>query len=135
MAEQSDTRKKKINSADKTKEMTPEIQGPVLDKATAMDHVGGEADLLKELAGLFIEEYPQLMTELQAAVAAGDAGRIERTAHGLKGAVANFGARQAVEVALQMEQLGKKGKLEPVADLLRALDLVLMALHGELVRL
>lgn len=100
-----------------------------------MDRVGGDAELLKELAGLFIEEYPQLMGELQAAVAAGDADRIERTAHGLKGAVANFGAQQAVEVALQMEQLGKRGTLEPAADLLRALDLVLMALHGELVRL
>ncbi|MFM2124685.1 MAG: hypothetical protein RL328_1136, partial [Acidobacteriota bacterium] len=56
-------------------------------------------------------------------------------AHALKGAVANFGARQAVDTALQLEQLGRAGKLEPAEDLLRALDLVLMALHAELVRL
>ena len=115
--------------------MTPEIQVPVLDHSQAMARVGGDADLLKELASLFVEEYPHLMTELQEAVTAGDSVGVERTAHGLKGAVANFGARQAVETALQLEQLGRLGRLEPAADLLRALDLVLMALRAELVRL
>jgi two-component system, sensor histidine kinase and response regulator len=115
--------------------MTPEIQVPVLEHATAMARVGGDAELLKELAGLFVEEYPQLLTELQAALADGDARRVEHAAHALKGAVANFGAQQAVDTALQLEQLGRIGRLEPAADLLRALDLVLMALHAELVRL
>jgi HPt (histidine-containing phosphotransfer) domain-containing protein len=115
--------------------MTPEIQVPVLDHSAAMARVGGDAELLKELAGLFVDEYPQLMAELQAAIAAGDAIRVERSAHALKGAVANFGARQAVDTALQLEQMGRMGKLEPAEDLLRALDLVLMALHAELVRL
>lgn len=115
--------------------MTPPIQGPILDRTTAMARVGGDADLLRELAVLFIEEYPVRMDELRSALERGDADAVERTAHSLKGAVANFGAQAAVEAALRIEQCGKSRQLEPVSDVFRALDLVLLALHAELVLL
>jgi HPt (histidine-containing phosphotransfer) domain-containing protein len=104
----------------------------VLDHEVAMIRVGGDTELLKELAQLFLEEYPRLLAELRAAHESGDADLVERTAHGLKGSIANFGAQQAVEAALRIEQLGRRGELGPVAELLYTLDLVLLALHGEL---
>jgi HPt (histidine-containing phosphotransfer) domain-containing protein len=100
-----------------------------------MTRVGGDAELLKELADLFLEEYPRLMAELRAAHEQGDAKQVERTAHGLKGSVANFGAKPAVDAASQIEQLGKAGKLETVAEALRSLDLALLSLHSELTQL
>ena len=111
------------------------ILGPVLDRELAMTRVGGDAELLKELGDLFLEEYPRLMGELRAAFDQRDAKQVERTAHGLKGSVANFGAKPAVDAAFQIEQLGHSGKLDSVADLLRTLDLALLALHGELAQL
>ncbi len=108
---------------------------PVLNYDLAMERVGGDCELLKELGQLFLEEYPRLMGELRAAHQAGDAKRVERVAHGLKGSVANFGAKRAVEVAYQIEQLGRGGSLNPVAELLHSLDLVLLALQGELAAL
>lgn len=97
-----------------------------------MARVGGDTELLRELAQLFLEESPRLMAELRLAYEQGDARQVERTAHGLKGSVANFGAKPAVEAAYQIEQLGKAGKLETVAEVLRSLDLALLALHSEL---
>jgi HPt (histidine-containing phosphotransfer) domain-containing protein len=100
-----------------------------------MARVGGDAELLRELAVLFIEEYPVHMAALREALERGDATAVERTAHSLKGAVANFGAQPAVAAALEIEKCGKNGQLEPVSDIFRALDLVLLALHAELVLL
>jgi HPt (histidine-containing phosphotransfer) domain-containing protein len=107
----------------------------VLDHEVAMARVGGDAELLKELAQLFLEECPRLMTELRQAHQQGDAKQVERTAHGLKGSVANFGAKAAVDAAWQIEQLGKGGKLEAVEEIMRSLDLALFSLNAELAQL
>ncbi len=108
---------------------------PILDQEVAMLRVGGDAELLREIAQLFLEEYPRLMEELRLAHQQGDAKQVERTAHGLKGSVANFGAKRAVDAAFQIEQLGRGGKLDPVGEVLQSLDLLLLALHGELSQL
>ena len=108
---------------------------PILDQEVAMLRVGGDAELLREIAQLFLEEYPRLMEELRLAHQQGDAKQVERTAHGLKGSVANFGAKRAVDAAFQIEQLGRGGTLDPVGEVLQSLDLLLLALHGELSQL
>jgi HPt (histidine-containing phosphotransfer) domain-containing protein len=107
----------------------------MLDHEVAMSRVGGDAELLKELAGLFLEEYPRLIAELRDAHHDGDAKRVESTAHGLKGSVANFGAKAAVDAALRIEQLGRAGNLGGVEEMLHTLDLALLALHTELTAL
>ena len=108
---------------------------PMLDQEVAMLRVGGDAELLREIAHLFLEEYPRLMDELRLAHQQGDAKQVERTAHGLKGSVANFGAKRAVDAAFQIEQLGRGGNLDAVAEVLQSLDLLLLALQGELSQL
>ena len=112
--------------------MTSNVQPPVLDEELAMTRVGGDRELLKELAQLFAVEYPQMIAELRAAHERGDSQQVERAAHGLKGSIANFGAQQGVVAAQEIEQLGHKGNLAPVGSLLHTLDLILLALHGEL---
>jgi two-component system, sensor histidine kinase and response regulator len=117
-----------------TSEMSVAEQ-PILDHQLAMSRVGGDEELLKELAELFLTEYPRLMAELRLAYDQGDAKQVERAAHGLKGSVANFGAKRAVDAAYQIEQLGRVGKLGAVSEPLQSLDLILMALHTELSQL
>jgi HPt (histidine-containing phosphotransfer) domain-containing protein len=106
-----------------------------LDFDLAMSRVGGDAELLKELAQLFLEECPRLMAELRAAYEKSDARQVERSAHALKGSVANFGAQPAVDAAYKIEQLGRGGTLGPVAEHLKSLEVALLALQGELGRL
>jgi HPt (histidine-containing phosphotransfer) domain-containing protein len=70
--------------------------------------------------------------DLSEAVKAGDAKRLERAAHGLKGAVSNFGAVPAVEAALRLETLGRARELANVAQVLQTLELALAELRPEL---
>jgi len=115
--------------------MDIEVNERVLDRDVALARVGGDAELLKELAELFLEEYPRLLAELHAASHRSDARALERTAHGLKGSVANFGARPAVEAALRVEHLGRDQKMTEVEHALRSLELALAAVHVELATL
>ncbi len=104
----------------------------VFDKAVALSRVGGDAELLKEIAILFLDDYPKSLTELREAVQTRDAKRLERSAHGLKGSVSNFGAAPAVDAALQLETMGRSQKLVEVEQVLRTLELALAALRAEL---
>ena len=81
----------------------------ILDYPLALSRVGGDKELLKELGDLFLEEYPQLLAEIHDAHKQGAAAQLGRVAHSLKGSVANFGAKDAVELAAQLEQCGAKG--------------------------
>jgi len=102
------------------------------DRPLALSRVGGDAELLKEIATIFLEDYPRTLAELHEAVAHGDSIAIERSAHGLKGSVANFGAPAAVDAAFRLEQLGRTQRLAEVAHVLNSLELALAALRPEL---
>ena len=104
----------------------------VFDKEVALSRVGGDVELLKEIAVLFLDDYPKSLKELREAVAARDAKRVERSAHGLKGSVSNFGARPAVDAAFQLEAMGRAHQLFEVERVLCSLERALAALRPEL---
>jgi PAS domain S-box-containing protein len=81
------------------------------DMASALERVEGDVELLHEMVGLFLEELPELLTNLREAVTAGDAKAIERAAHKLKGSVGNFAAQPAFEAAFRLEKIGRAGDL------------------------
>ena len=114
-----------------TREGSQEIPVAV-DRTLALSRVGGDAELLREIAQLFIGDYPRVLGELQDAVLRGDAPTIERTAHGLKGSVSNFGAQAAVEAARAVEMLGRTRELAEVQQVIRTLEIALAALRPEL---
>jgi HPt (histidine-containing phosphotransfer) domain-containing protein len=112
--------------------MNTEFPGKGLDRELALSRVGGDAELLKEIAALFMEDYPNVLAEIQAAAARGDPPGVERAAHGLKGSVANFGAQAAVDAALQIERIGRGGDLSRVSEAINTLARALDALRPEL---
>jgi two-component system, sensor histidine kinase and response regulator len=103
-----------------------------IDRQVALSRVGGDAELLKEIAQLFIEDYPKAMASIQHAADRGDAKALERTAHGLKGSVANFGAAAAVDAAKELESMGRAHRLAEVQQVIHTLELALAALRPEL---
>jgi HPt (histidine-containing phosphotransfer) domain-containing protein len=109
---------------------TPSIES--LDREVALARVGGDLELLKEIAVLFLENYQVWLAEIRQATELGDAQAVERTAHGLKGSVANFGARKAVEASLSLESLGRSRDLTGATESLAALELALETLRGDL---
>jgi PAS domain S-box-containing protein len=113
----------------------PPVAGAALDRESALQRVGGDESLLRDIGQLFLEEYPALLEAIRAAAAARDAHRLERSAHSLKGSVANFGAAGAVAAALRLEKLGRAQSFEDVDDALAELEAQLAQLRPEIVAL
>jgi len=103
-----------------------------LDREIALSRVGGDTDLLREIAAIFVEDYPNTLAELHDALLRQDATTLERAAHGLKGSVANFGAQPAVDAALRLERMGYAGDFSAAANTLALLDRALSHLRIEL---
>src|SRR5262249_45353391 len=104
----------------------------VLDRELALARVGGDAELLREIAVLFLDNYGQWLDDLNQAAARGDAVGVEHAAHGLKGSVANFGAQAAVEAAQQIERIGRSQDLAEIGKAINTLELALASLRPEL---
>jgi PAS domain S-box-containing protein len=116
----------------------PNDKGEVFDREQTLAGVDADMDLLDEVVGLFLEEYPKTMEEIRDAIAGADPHRLNRAAHALKGSVSNFGARNAVDLALRLESMGKDEKLggagavySSLAEELERLSKALKALVAE----
>src|SRR5258706_7530444 len=107
----------------------------MLDLELALSRVGGDKQLLREIAVLFIEECPRAFTEIQEAVAAGDAARLEKAAHALKRSVSNFGARDAGAAAFRLEQIGRARQMTEAEAMLAQLGNALSVVCGQLAAL
>jgi HPt (histidine-containing phosphotransfer) domain-containing protein len=102
------------------------------DLSAVLERVGGDQELLKEIANLFLEDAPRLLDLVREAIDAGDALGLQRAAHSLKGSVANFGPQEAVDAAYQLEKMGADGKLEGASDAFTILESELQKVFGEL---
>jgi len=106
-----------------------------LDLSTALSRVGGDEELLKEIAEIFLEQCPEDLHEVRSAIEASDAGALEHAAHSLKGSVGNFGARQAFEAALRLEKMGRSQELSNCNQALIELEKALEELKPQLCHL
>ena len=95
-----------------TKEAVQEHCVQAVDPEEILDRVDGDLEFLQELAELFFESSEELLSELHTAIASGDAETVGTTAHTLKGALENFGAMRAFNLALELEKMGKSGMLD-----------------------
>jgi len=64
------------------------------------------ADFVDELATTFVQEAPDMMAEIERALAAGDAVAFKRAAHSLKSNANTFGALTLGEMARTLELQG-----------------------------
>ena len=103
-------------------------EAEVFNLAEALERVEGDTELLKEMADLFLEEYPRMLVEIEQAITAKNAQALQHAAHTLKGSVSNFAAYGATEASLALEKMGRQQNL---ADAAMALSL----LKHELARL
>ena len=116
----------------KDQESVAEAQFANLNEALALDRVGGDFELLQEVVGLFLDDYPRAIEKIRSAVAANDASGVEHSAHSLKGSVSTFGAQDVFESALALEKQGRSGNLSGALDGLNKLEKALQALRPEL---
>ncbi len=102
------------------------------DKDVALERLGGDDELLAELAEVYLDDQDAMMSDVEAAVRARDSEALARAAHKLKGAASNFCAEATVAVALRLEEMGRNGDLSDVAASWDELREAVVALTGEL---
>jgi CheY-like chemotaxis protein len=96
--------------------LTPDPKGaepatPVNDWSEALAGVGGDRNLLRELAGVFLTEYPKWLAQIRSALAAGNSREVHLAAHTLKGTLSTFGAKAGQEAAFRLEMMGRQDNL------------------------
>jgi HPt (histidine-containing phosphotransfer) domain-containing protein len=74
-----------------------------LDRNAALRRTGGDLGLLRELTELFLADTPGLMAQMEEALSSANWSLLERGAHRLKGAVANFDAQRLFNVIVRLE--------------------------------
>ena len=83
----------------------------ILDWERALENTDGSEELLIELAGVFIDECPEMMRQIRTAIDERDAPALQRAAHSLKGSARIFAATAAADAALEFETMGAEGDL------------------------
>jgi HPt (histidine-containing phosphotransfer) domain-containing protein len=86
---------------------------PVIDKATfeELKQMSG-ADFINELIDAFLDDGPHMISQMEAALAAGDVESFRRNAHSLKSNANTFGAMELGTLAKELEMMGKEKNLD-----------------------
>lgn len=101
------------------------------DLTAAMSNVDDDPEFFRDVVATFERTHRKLLDEVSGALAAGDAARLERSAHTLKGALMAFSA-SASKLALQLETRGREGQTADCAPLFAELEKQVLALRDEL---
>jgi HPt (histidine-containing phosphotransfer) domain-containing protein len=112
--------------------MKTDYERPPFNRLTALSRIGGDEQLLHDLATFYVEDAPQLLDKLNTALQLGDAEGVLHAAHTLKSLSANLDAHQAVAVAEIVEHGGRTGELTVAATLIPELEAAIAAVIGSL---
>lgn len=88
--------------------------GKIADFQVALARLDNNPVLLEDMIGFFRQDVPQLLEDIQAAIAAGDAAQAKRAAHSIKGLASSFDAEQLQNHALHVETMAANGQLSEV---------------------
>lgn len=107
----------------------------LLNRKVILKRLQNDEVLLNELIELYLADTPGLLAEAREALDKGDAPRLQRVAHTLKGVLGNFEADHAVEVAWRLEALARSGDLQQGVKTLNELAMALAQVESEIKRL
>ena len=101
-------------------------------ESSLLARLGGDAKLLRSITRTFLKDYPTKLRNIKQAIAHKNAPALASAAHAMKGAVAIFGADDAVRSAIELQQMGREGNLAKAAATFRKLDEALASLNVKL---
>ena len=90
--------------------------GELIDRASLLERVEGDQELLTEMIHLFQEDGPKLLAAMRDALQSGDMVVLERSAHSLKGAAGNLSAKAAGAAAQQLEKDAKNKDMKSAKE-------------------
>ncbi|MCC6586557.1 MAG: Hpt domain-containing protein [Bryobacterales bacterium] len=98
----------------------------------ALERIGGDEELLREIAGIYLCEYGPLLEDIRTAVSTRNCDQLMRTAHTLKGSLGTLGAEAGAKLAYALETQGRQQELHDAESLLSELEGELNVLRSEL---
>ena len=84
-------------------------EGAPINFEKAAEEFEGDTEFLMEVVGGFVENVRAQMKTIRQAISDGDAERVRREAHSIKGGAANLTAHGLSGIALELEEIGKSG--------------------------
>jgi len=105
------------------------IPKDLIDEQKILEGLGDDEELFVEVLTLFLEDSSRLLLEMQAAIARKDFVAMGRSAHALKGSIANLSSGEARDYAAEIEQLGKSGEGASAPELIGKLESALQELQ------
>jgi two-component system sensor histidine kinase/response regulator len=94
----------------------------VWGRAEALQRLGGDEELFRELCQIFLDESPKILNELRRAIAETDSNAVLRAAHSLKGELGYLSAGMALQAAQDLEEMGQQGNLSRSVEIFAVLD-------------
>jgi CheY-like chemotaxis protein len=108
--------------------------GEEFDRDGLLESFGGDLEIVREVAGMFLAGCPGMLAALKQAVERGDAEAVHRAAHTLKGSAGNFGTGAAYAAAQRLEEMGRAHTLAGAGEAFAALADALERLRADLER-
>jgi CheY-like chemotaxis protein/HPt (histidine-containing phosphotransfer) domain-containing protein len=112
--------------------LVPAPAGSAPAEQAMLDHLNGDAGLLRELARLFLADSGKLMRAVRRACGARDGQALAAAAHQLKGSAGNFRAGRACDAARQVETLARQGDWQAAQPACAELEAEIHALRRRL---
>ena len=75
----------------------------IIDPNKLQNMTAGDADLLADLAIMFVRKLPELKAQMRVGIESGNAAAVESGAHQLKSRVSYFGATSLHKQAIELE--------------------------------
>ena len=91
---------------------TPVITGDAFDHAAALERVGGDEDLLRQIAEMFVQICPEWLESLQTHLNERDQTATRRMSHSLKSSADNVGGHLACASMSRLENAAAEGHLD-----------------------
>jgi HPt (histidine-containing phosphotransfer) domain-containing protein len=113
---------------------SPAIDPEAIENLRALNP-DDDDEFLREIAGIFLEDTPVRITELDESLAHGDVNKFTRAAHSIKGSSANLGATGVRLVAEKLEHQSRMEGLSTVEPLISKLKAEFSRAQAELNRL
>jgi len=95
---------------------------PAVDLERLAEFSDGTGDGLRTLVRIFLEDVSQMIGELRAAVAGGDAAEIRLMAHRCAGSSSACGAGGLADLLGELEEAARSGGLDGSGGMMTAID-------------
>ncbi len=95
----------------------PIIDAQAIENLRALNP-GDNDEFLREIAGIFLDDTPQRIAELEQSFQAADIPKFTRAAHSIKGSSSNLGAQRLRAAAEKLEHGSRKTGVEGAGPLI-----------------